>query len=204
MINSYDALTLGHYEKILQIPKDLPDIDYRVKVLAVITGKTEDDILDQPLADTQAMAREMNFLLEPLPKCNGKSLAASYQLGSFTLVPSKDVRKWTTAQYIDYQTYMGADTVKLPELFSCVLVPKGHTYGNGYDVAEVIAAIREHFTVMQAQEVSAFFLRKFVRSIRHILTCSALALRRTKEGRALAKRIRAVLPSLKGGDGLLM
>jgi len=206
MISTYSALPLGTYIDILAIDKTLNEYDYKVKVVALLSGLSEDEILDQPLTKTMKMSEAANFLLAPLPKATGKKVASLYRFGGEEFTPCKDVSKWTTSQFIDFQTYakrINADT--LPELYSCILIPKGHTYGNGYDIAEVVRIIRDSLPVTDAQDISAFFLRKFTLLSRSILTSSLPALRkmRTKESREMEERVRQILPLLKSGAGLL-
>lgn len=206
MIDNYNKLPLGKYLDILALPADLPELDYKVKVLAILTGASEDAILDQPLPTTMKQSEAASFLLAPVPKGTGKRMASSYKLGSLELIPAKDVRKWTTAQFVDFQTFMANnDTQVLPELYSCVLVPKGHAYNTGYDVMDVHKAIRDNLPVTDATEISAFFLRQFVRSLRNILISSLPDLKKMNNPKAmeLRKHIVALLPSLRNGAGLL-
>ena len=209
MIQNYNDLPLGKYLEILDIPTDLPEMDFKVRVIALLADVSEDTILDQPLPRTMEQARSVNFLTQPLPKADGKRIASSYRLGDLELVPVKDVRKWTTAQFVDFQTFIrDQKATALPELYSCVLVPKGHTYGNGYDIADVHRAIREHLPVTAAQEISAFFLRQFGRLSRSILISSLPDLRKmartNTKAKEMQKKVTELLPLLKSGDGWLM
>lgn len=206
MIDNYNALPLGLYLKILDIPADLPEYDYKVRVVALLAGIEEDELLDQPLTKTMKMAAAAGFLTTPIPKGDGKRLASCYKLGGLELIPTKDVRKWTTAQFVDFQTFAAKkEAATLPELYSCVLVPKGCTYGNGYDIADVHKAVRDFLPVTAAMEISAFFLRRFLDYCSNILTSSLRSLRRVKDPKTMEvkKKAQALLPLLKSGAGLL-
>lgn len=205
MINSYESLPLEKYLQILDIPKDLPEYDYKVKVLSVLSGMDEDSILDQPLLKTMKMAEEANFLTTPLPEGNGKQIASSYRIGDLELIPAKNVRKWTTAQFVDFQTFISKNNPSnLPELYSCILIPKGYTYNNGYDIADVHKAVSSYLPVTAARQLSAFFFRKFMDSSRSILTSSLPYLwirRKNPEAKRMIAKIRKIIPLLKNGDG---
>ena len=205
MITSYNQLPLGRYLDILALGGgDLQDVDYCARVLSILTGMAEDDILDQPIAETQKLARGAAFLLDELPAPSGKRLPASYVLGGMDLTVCRDVRKWSTAQFVDYQN-LAKDKDHLVELYSCVLVPKGCTYGNGYDIADVHKAVRDFLPVTAAMEISAFFLRRFLDYCSSILTSSLRSLRRVKDPKTMEvkKKAQALLPLLKSGAGLL-
>ena len=200
MITSYNQLPLGRYLDILALGGgDLQDVDYCARVLSILTDLPEDDLLDQPIAETQKLARGAAFLLDELPAPSGKRLPASYVLGGMELAVCRDVRKWSTAQFVDYQN-LAKDKDLLVELYSCVLVPKGLAYCKDYDIADVQAAIRDCLPVTAAREISAFFLRKFERSLRTTLISSLPILRRSRDPKARALA-RSLADSMRSGTG---
>ena len=87
MISTYSALPLGTYIDILAIDKSLNEYDYKVKVVALLSGLSEDEILDQPLTKTMKMSEAANFLLFPLPKATGKKVASLYRFGGEEFTP---------------------------------------------------------------------------------------------------------------------
>ena len=157
-IDSYDKLPIGKYLAILALDKELPDLEYKTEVVAILNGTTVEAVLDQPLTVTRDQMQAADFLLQPMPRHDGKKVASSYKLGGLTLIPCTNVRNWNTAQYIDYQTYAKNTNPKvIPELLSCVLVPKGYAYNSGYDITAVHQAIRDYLPVAEAHRISAFF-----------------------------------------------
>lgn len=207
-IDSYDKLPIGKYLDILALDKELPDLEYKTEVVAILNGTTVEAVLDQPLTVTRDQMQAADFLLQPMPRHDGKKVASSYKLGGLTLIPCTNVRNWNTAQYIDYQTYAKNTSPKvIPELLSCVLVPKGCAYNSGYDITAVHQAIRDYLPVAEAQRISAFFLRKFLRYTRTILTYSLLELKKIpkKERKAkqteLIRQTQRLVASLTAGGG---
>ena len=168
MINNYEALDLGRYmkiDRILHTPAE--EIDKQVQIVAILADMSEDEVLHLPLADYSAMAVQAAFLgaqCEPA-EMDGKPVAA----GGMLLVPTKDFTKITTAQYVDFQTFVKDFPSTLPELLSCFLVPEGKEYNTGYDVAEVKEAVR-CITLPQAIGLTAFFFKRFNASIVDSLT----------------------------------
>ena len=155
IIDRYAVLPLGRYLDVLAL--DAGGDDYQVLVLAAIYGVTPDDILDLPLTNYKAIAEASHFLAEPLPESDGRRLPQSYRLGSWTLVPTRRARDLTAAQYIDFQGFVKGGMQALPQLLSCILVPEGCRYCDGYDPVAVQDAIRDCLPVADAEALSAFF-----------------------------------------------
>lgn len=182
IIDSYAALPVGLWLQVLAVNADAAreEIDKQVGTIALLSGLSEREVLALPLADYRALASRTEFLAsspERLPRA-----ASSYTAGRFVLVPALDLRKITTAQYVDFQTFVKEGDDRIVEILSVALVPKGAGYNDGsYDVAEVQDAIREDISVEQALSLSAFFFSKLARSIRSSLTYWSRRARREKD-----------------------
>lgn len=174
-IDSYSSLPLGGYLRILDLieDKECAPEDLQPRILAVLSGLTEDEVLDLPLEDYMRGARASAFLQnEP---SNKFKVRKSYECGPFRLVPVRDFRDITAAQYIDFQGFAKDGRGNFVELLSCMLVPEGKRYGEGYDPAAVHAAIRVHMNVPDGLSLHAFFLSSLVKSMRRTLSCSMRA-----------------------------
>lgn len=170
MIENYSQLPLGRYIDITSVLSDdtLGEVDRQVRVLSILSGRTEDDLLNAPITDYADLARRAQFL-DKAPEVTAEAKDV-YELGAFRLVPVKDARKMTAAQYIDFQTFGRNAKDNIVEMLSCLLVPEGMRYNDGYDVLEVQAAIREHMDCVSALGVYAFFFESLRTSMRGILT----------------------------------
>lgn len=178
IIDNYRDLTIGLYMDILTINADnsLEEIDRQVKTIALLAGMSEDEVLDLPIPEYKALSLRASFLESPATDLTSR-IAKTYRVGAFTLIPTTDIRKLTTAQYIDFQSFhsQGMDS-HLPEILSCLLIPEGKHYNAGYDILEVQKAIRENLSVADAVGLYAFFLTSSGKSLRDILTfCKAEA-----------------------------
>ena len=211
MIDSFQDLTLGAMLRLAAIPEDLESLDRQVAILAVLSGCTEDDILQLPLAEYSRRVAASRFLDSDLPQ---RLPQRSYKCGGFELEPVRDFKHITTAQFVDFKTFAdqaGTDeralTALTVELLSCMMVPKGRAYCDGYDPIEVQDAIRHHLRADDAVCLSAFFLARWMRYSRRILTSSRRIARRSKRKDLLRKigTLRATGRSLTStrasGDG---
>lgn len=178
MIENYSQLPLGRYIDITSVLSDdtLGEVDRQVRVLAILSGRTEEDLLNAPITDYADLARRAQFL-DKAPEVAAEAKDV-YELGAFRLVPVKDARKMTAAQYIDFQTFGRNAKDNIVEMLSCLLVPEGMRYNDGYDVLEVQAAIREKMDCVSALGVYAFFFESLRTSMLDSLTSSAREVRK--------------------------
>lgn len=191
MITSYANLTLGAFQRLYAIPDDMEPLDRQVAVLAVLSNCTEDDILRLPLDEYSRRVAASRFLdtdmTQRLPQ-------RSYKVGPYDLEPVRDFKKMTTAQFVDFKNFTdsaaGDDRALANltvELLSCMMVPKGRTYCDGYDPVDVQAAIRDHLRADDAVALSAFFLSRWTNWSRRILASSRRIARKAKRPDLLAK-----------------
>lgn len=195
MPGGYDSLPIGKYLDILAVCEGRRGVDITVGMLSVLTGMAEDDILDLPIGEFAELAARARFLED---KPGEVKVRGVYTLGEFTLVPVRDVRKVTAAQYIDFQTFSRKGISAAPGVLSCMLVPEGLRYADGYDPVDVQKAVAENLPVADAFALYAFFLRSLRRSTADILTSSAVEAAVTAKGGRmkmlrLAARMRARL-----------
>lgn len=207
MIESYNQLPIGKYLEITAVLADtsLGEVDRQVRLLSILSGQSEDELLNMPITDFADIARHARFL-DSAPEVTAEAHDV-YEAGDFLLMPVKDVRKMTTAQYIDFQTF-GKDAAKhTVEMLSCLLVPEGRRYNDGYDILEVQAAIRGHLDCVSALGVYAFFFESLRSSMLSSLTSSAREVRtapleETEKRKALTaiRKAKAALRAVGGGS----
>lgn len=213
IIKSYKTLPLGKFQQIVELKRnaDLEDIDRHTKILAILTDKSEAELLRLPLPEFKMLGAAASFLeqdVEAIPR----KLANTYHIGGFDLVPTMDVTKMTAAQFIDYNTMTAGLTEKdldahIVEILSCFLVPKGMEYCDGYDVAEVQAALRDNLPVFDAITMLAFFLRSSVQYVKDSLRYSvrmAKGIKDKKKRKEVLEKISEAADLLRNGGGLQM
>ena len=206
IIDNYRNLPLGDHVEIVKIDKDqsLEEIDKRVKIMSILTGKSEDFLLDLPINEFKSLSAKMKFLEKELPE-DVLRHADSYQVGKFTLVPVTDIRKITTAQYIDFISFHKAGHDEhIAEILSCLLVPKGKKYNQDYDIMEVQEALRKDMSVYDAACLYAFFLASCSTSIVDILTYSrkeAMKVKDKEKREKMLQEIQRLQTLMRNGDG---
>lgn len=181
IIDSYNKLTLGLYQEIQEVSRDetLEDIDRQTRILSILTGVAEDEILHLPIAEYKELVVKAAFLNPE--NINYHPVARKYIVGEFELIPCRDFRKLETCQYIDFQTYAPDLDNHLVEFLSVILVPKGHRYNEGYDIIDVQRAIREEMSVSDGVSLAAFFLTWCSKSIKDSLNYSKQEAMRIKD-----------------------
>lgn len=203
MIDNYKALTLGTYMRVNEVlESQAEDLDKQVEIIAILSGKTTDEVLLLPLAEYSAMAEKTAFLRE---YCKPMEIGEDWRYED--LVPVTDFRKINTAQYIDFQTFSKDFPHTLPQLLSVFLVPEGLAYNDGYDVLFVQEQVKL-LPLADALGLAAFFFARFVKLTEDSLTSWASDMKKTKDQqkkKEILKRIQEVEALLRsGGVGLQM
>ena len=193
MITSYDTLPVGKYEQLLKY-RDTENAD--LEIIAILSGKTVDELLNMRLPEYAELRDHAGFLFyTPEPA----KVRKTYSLGGMTLVPS-DWQHLTTAQYIDFKEFQNAEPT-MAQLLSVLMVPEGMEYGEKYDVMEVARLINDEMPVTEAAGLRNFFTERLVDSMRDSLTYSrriANRLTDRTQRRELKKRIRETRSRLNG------
>lgn len=206
MINSYKRLPIGKYKELLDICSDynLTTQDRNLEILSVLSGYEVDTLLDMNITDVEIMMQQTAFLDTPLPPSQGYNVAKKYKIQGWVLCPVSDAKKMNVAQYVDFQTFSKEPDKYMVEMLSCLLVPEGKKYNNGYDITELHSIIRDNLSIYDANEVTAFFLHRSLLSIRATLTSSIWTLKRMKPTMKVKRAIvaaRQSLTLLRNGDG---
>lgn len=207
MITNYKDLPIGKYLQILAVTESEPDENLRnPAILSVLDGRSVPELENLPILTFANMMHSAAFLLTP--PAPGKT-RKSYVCGGFDLHPVLDYKRITTAQYVDFQEVLKAEgeTPNVVEVLSCMLVPAGCNYCDGYDASEVRAAIREHMSTEDAVSLYSFFFARLLRLMRRLATSSIKALKKLKGMEKMVKEVTEKMkqsPLPTAGDGLPM
>lgn len=204
IIDNYRDLPLGKYQEIQIINKDekLDDFDRQVRIIGVLSGLSEKDVLALPIDKYKEMVAKSRFIEAPSTE-NHTILAKSYRVGDFDLIPVTDTRRVTTAQYIDFvQLQKAGIDEHIVEIMSTLLVPRGHKYCQDYDIADVQEAIRKDLSTADMLTLYAFFLVSLTASAKATLSSSKRLARGIKDKtkrRQVMEQIRTA--TRRNGDG---
>lgn len=203
IIDNYRKLPIGKYNEIVKLCEtEMDEVDRKVSIVAILTGLTEDEVLALPLTDFTECCAKAKFIDLPCPETLIPSVSKSYPVGEFNLVPVTDMRKVTTAQYIDFITFSKDKEHNIVEMLSCFLVPKGMDYNEGYDILDVHNAIKEEMSVAEVLALLAFFFGSWTRSINSTLSSSERMARRVKDKgkrQMMMERIAELRSTISGG-----
>lgn len=205
MIDSYEKLTLGKYMEVKAILEDTgEEIDKNVRLLCCLGDYDEETVLDLPLSGFNRLLQDTAFLTE-IPK--QRQVSTKYKLGGMELETVMDVTSMTTAQFIDYQTFVKDDKY-LVELLSVFLIPKGKKYNKEYNIIDVQKVIRDNLSILDAMALSAFFLSWFQALSQATVTCLIKKMKKMlKKERNMEKRKmmeEAIMNLERSGDGLAL
>ena len=203
IIDNYRKLPIGKYNEIVKLCEtEMDEVDRKVKIVGILTGLTDDEVLALPLTDFTECCAKAKFIDLPCPETLIPSVSKSYPVGEFNLVPVTDMRKVTTAQYIDFLTFSKDKEHNIVEMLSCFLVPKGMDYNEGYDILDVHNAIKEEMSVAEVLALLAFFFGSWTRSIHSTLSSSERMARRVKDKekrQMMMERIAELRSTISGG-----
>lgn len=203
IIDNYRKLPIGKYNEIVKLCEtEMDEVDRKVKIVGILTGLTDDEVLNLPLPEFAECCAKAKFLDKECPENLIPSVSKSYPVGGFTLVPVTDMRKVTTAQYIDFLSFSKDKEHNIVEMLSCFLVPKGMDYNEGYDILDVHNAIKEEMSVAEVLALLAFFFGSWTRSIHSTLSYSERMARRVKDKekrQMMMERIAELRSTISGG-----
>lgn len=154
---NWDAVTLKEYEQLTQILRaDIPS-DYKaVNLLATLSDQDEKFFEELPIAlFTQLIPKIMFIHQEDIPEVKVKN---RYEINGRRYELHAEIPAISTAQYIDYMSYIKEEPIDLQKVISVFLIPEGHKYNDGYDMKEVQADVHD----MKIADVLAisFFMKK--------------------------------------------
>ena len=215
MITNYKELTINKYQDIRNILKDDGgELNIQARIVALLNDMTLDEVLNLSLTKYNELVQGSAFLMEK-PKLDGR-IPSKLIINGRECYITKNVNKLTTGQYIDYQSYIAADDQEkyLANVLACFIVPKGCSYGDGYDTDEIAQWLGENLSIQDAMNICFFFRKRYLASIKLTLTCLELSMKRLKrkEKDPQAKEKLTELTKMmteyrtllqKSGDGLL-
>lgn len=164
-INTFNKLNSVQFKEI----DDDTMLNANVKLLSILCDVDEDEIENLKLDEFSRLIKEMAFIEKPLPKTNIKML---YRLNNKVYHLNTNIKKMTTAQYIDFQTLYKQKEQDIAKILACFMIPKGKKYGD-YEVDEVVKDLNNHLSISEAQTIMFFFAesyRKLISNIKISLT----------------------------------
>lgn len=185
---SWDNVSIGQYAEIMAVnDMKCDDIDKCVQWLSILTGNDEDHYLDMKLPLLQEEFKKLAFLSTEMKPLEPRFKNGKYKVGDTQLILTPSSNAMTAGQFIDYQNTLATSPEDTAMLCAIVLVPKGCTYNNGYDVFDLKQTLYEQFPIVDALGISFFFQKMYDVLRATILRSSRKALRREMKKREILR-----------------
>lgn len=207
---NWNQITIADYKCLQEIAnsKDLDAVDTEIAIVGLLCKVDEEEILNLPVDEFTHLRTRAQFVAH-FPEIRAQ-VPKRIELDGKEYDYVTDIKKMTTAQYIDFQTYYKMEDgmeKHLHNLLSCFIVPKGHIYGKDYDVEEVAQTIDEHMPIVEGLAFAFFMLRQYLSLTKAILSYSEQELKKAirkapkekrdeiREARMKVRQLRLLLKS---------
>lgn len=153
MVDSWEDMSINQFIILNQtIQADIPETYKTVNIISILTGLSVEEVERIPITVFAKLKNQLDFLNTEIPKVKHKD---KYNLNGRIYTLNADISSITTAQYIDYQTYIKENNPI--QMMSLWLIPEGHQYNDGYSMEQVLLDIQD-MCFLDVQSV-AFFLQ---------------------------------------------
>lgn len=159
---NWKDITIEVYDKIRALETEIVTqeqaLDVNVKLLSILCDVDEETIINLPLTEFTILVGKAEFLKE-MPKY---TIEQYYEIGKGRVYEVQmNLREMTTAQFIDFQTFVKDKDKNFKHLLACFLLPKGKKYGEDYDIIEVAEHLYKNMSIATARSVMFFFILQY-------------------------------------------
>ena len=173
-VKSFNQVSIKLYRKLKEVTEDLSksELVKSVEIVALLNDKTVDEVLHLPIPEFNSLVAETSFLDHPKLE-NPKATAPRFiKIGDQKFSLELDVYKWSTARFIDFQTFIKEGSKPEDKMYcnalACILVPEGKEYGKDYDPLEVARLIEDSLDIITAKQVFFYWKRRWLGSLKVI------------------------------------
>lgn len=157
---SWNDVTIDEFTQIQDSYKDTEMTD-EDRTLNLVYLLTDEDPLEMPFTEFQKTLKDLQFIKSEVP---ASQLKRRYELNGkkYRLMQSLD--KISTAQYIDYTTYLKnmEDDIDYVNILSVFILPEDSVkYNDGYDLETVKNDIRYYMSITDALGIFRFFFHYY-------------------------------------------
>lgn len=149
---SWNDITINKYYEILDILNDdnFNDTEKNLNLIAALCDVEPNEVYNTSLDEVTSLLQDMQWVKEfNFPKeLNLKRIKLNNEL--YNIVVNAD--KWTTAQFIDFQTFYSKNDLRkyYGNLLACIIIPKGKRYNEGYDIVTLGEQLRSQISIYLA------------------------------------------------------
>ena len=183
MKKSWRDVTIYEYFNLVDRLSDegLTEYEREIILVSFVMGVAEGKVWDMTIGEFKANQLNTAFMKEfnVARDCNFKTISIDGEKYDVCT----DLHNFTVAQYIDFQTFYAQrkDNANiLASLLACFIIPRGHSYAEGYDVNDLKLKIINGLDILTAEELLFFFLKRYLLSMRATANYFNWAIRRLK------------------------
>lgn len=163
-MKSWRDVSINEFYEIKDISEDetLTEYDKTVSLTAYVNQMDEQDVWNLPITKFKQLQKEREWMQEF--KFDTKKSFKKITINNNKYTVDVNLQHFNVAQYIDFQTYWPMrDNMRdvIGNILAIFIIPKGHSYNEGYDIAEVIDDIKSSIDIMTANEILFFFLSSY-------------------------------------------
>lgn len=164
-MKTWKDITLRQFNKIQDL---LQEID-EYTTLNIIDVLYDVDSANMPAMELMnKYAHSLDFLTTTIP--TNEKLKETYTINQREYNSNINLTQMTTAQFVDYQNYSKENPVDISKCLSVFIIPKGHTYNDGYDLKQVQDDIKD-LDMVTINTLAFFFKKLFVLLLEITLLC---------------------------------
>lgn len=200
IVDSWDKMPLGMFIKIDKLVDADMDEDTKIlKAVAILSNKSFEEIESLPLSEAMALVSKTSFLYSDIERRKFKN---NLNLGGRQYCVLGLSEEMTAAQFIDFQAISKDIKKMLPEFMAIFIIPKGHKYGDGYNMAQVLNDIENHLTVVEALSMADFFTNAYKRLLKRTLLyyeaeMKVLSLFKKEQMKEIAQQTESMIKELR-------
>jgi hypothetical protein len=200
IVDSWDKMPLGMFIKIDKLVDADMDEDTKIlKAVAILSNKSFEEIESLPLSEAMALVSKTSFLYSDIERGKFKN---NLNLGGRQYCVLGSSEEMTAAQFIDFQAISKDVKKMLPEFMAIFIIPKGHKYGDGYNMVQVLNDIENHLTVVEALSMADFFTNAYKRLLKRTLLyyeaeMKVLSLFKKEQMKEIAEQTESMIKELR-------
>ena len=164
-MKTWKDITLRQFNKIQDL---LQEID-EYTTLNLIDVLYDVDSANMPAMEVMnKYAHSLDFLMTTIP--TNEKLKETYTINQREYNSNINITQMTTAQFVDYQNYTKENPVDISKCLSVFVIPKGHTYNDGYDLKQVQDDIKD-LDMVTINTLAFFFKKLYILLLETTLLC---------------------------------
>lgn len=164
-MKTWKDITLRQFNKIQDLLQEIDEYT-TLNIIDVIYGV---DSADMPAMEVMnKYAHSLDFLMTTIP--TNEKLKETYTINQREYNSNINLTQMTTAQFVDYQNYSKENPVDISKCLSVFIIPKGHTYNDGYDLKQVQDDIKD-LDMVTINTLAFFFKKSYILLLETTLLC---------------------------------